>query len=37
MTPLLWGDCTQTVVQFVCCGVSIFTMFVSYLFAVRGA
>jgi len=37
MMPLLWEDCPQTVVQLICYGVSIITLFVSYLFAIRGA
>ncbi len=36
MMPLLWNDCPQTVLQFVCYGFSVITLFVSYLFAVRG-
>lgn len=37
MMPLLWGDCPQAAVQMVCYGLSVFTVFMSYLFAMRGA
>lgn len=37
MMPLLWGESPQAIVQFVCYGLSVITVFVSYLFAMRGA